>query len=212
MLAPAAWSATITIPITDIGTFESYENSNTADTYTGTGFVGMYDYAWAHLFGLESSDYSRTILQADLGALAGATISSATLSFDLLDGQAGPHGIILTSYNADGTLRYSWDAPTSLGTANATVDSGPNTIDITSLVTARLAGGGTWLGLHLQGTDDCCYMWTYTDPGDGANPDSAMVRLNITYEGGLAQVPEPATYGLMGAGLIGLAWMLRRRR
>lgn len=216
-LAPAAWAATISIPITDIGTFQDYTNPNTTDTYSGTGFVGLYSTAandvdaWVHLFGLESSDYSRTILQADLSALAGHSITSATLSFSILDGGAGPHGIIITSYDADGTLRYSWDAPGNLGTVTGNADQGVNTFDVTSLVSSRLAGGDSWLGLHLQGTDDCCFMWTYTDPGNDRTPDSALVRLDITYDG-QGEIPEPGTYGLMAAGLASLAWLSRRRR
>jgi hypothetical protein len=211
LFAPSAIGSTITIPILDIGSFQTYDTIDTAQTFTGTGFAGMYDFAWAHLLGVEYTSYSRTILQADISALNGSTINSATLTFSLLDGDNGPHGVLATSYTANGTLAYSWNPPDNLGTASTTAYYGENSIDVTSLLAASVAAGAGWFGLHLQGTDDNAYMWTYTDNSftDGY-PDRANVRLTVDYTGDA--VPEPATYALLAGGLLLLGCIRKRVR
>src|SRR5687768_4679160 len=106
-----AHAATITYVLPDIGTFADYSNSNESDTYTGNGFVGMYNFnnpEWAHLFGIEQQDYSRTIGQVDLSALAGTTINSATFSFNIKHGAIGSaQAVKFSHFDEDGLLNYN---------------------------------------------------------------------------------------------------------
>jgi len=212
--ALATHAASISYVITDIGTFEPYSVDNTGQSFSGTGFVGLYETArngadqFVHLFGVEQNDYSRTALQVDISALAGATITSAYLSFDLIDGGAGPQDVTLTSFTADGTLEWLWTPPDVLGTLVRSVVDSPNSLDVTSLLQERVSNGANWFGLHLQGSTE--YMWTYTSAGEDGNPDSANVRLNVEF----ANVPEAtpgSVLGLAGITIGGLA-VLRRRR
>jgi hypothetical protein len=213
-LASNCAAGPIVYAITDIATFESYTSTDTSQTFAGTGFVGMYTdndeettASWAHLLGLEHTDYSRTILEVDISGLAGVTINSAILSFQLLDGFASDHGILATSYTADGNLAYSWDAPNDLGHVAGAVNSGANSLDVTSLVAAQVAAGSSWFGLLLQGTDSDYYVWTYTGANYGA--DRADMRLTIN---GASAVPEPGTCALAAGALLALAGWVRRRK
>lgn len=218
-LTPMAKAASVSIPILDVGTFGGYTAPYNYETSNSTGFFGMYESQnngsdqLAHLFGLEVENYSRTIAQADIGFLNGATISSATLSFSLNSGGGGSQDIQLTGFDSGGTLAYLWDAPgANLGQGYFTVNGQSlNVLDLTMLVQMAADADIDWLGLHLQGTSD--YQWTYTYTGFGAGADSAQVRLNIEYEGGEEQpVPEVQTYAtLAGAGLIA-AQAIRRRK
>jgi len=212
LFIPACTATTIVYPILDIATFPASYDTNVAQTFPGTGFVGMYascfEVSFVQLFGLESTYCSRTILQVDISALAGQTINSATLTFQLLDGGAvTDHGILATSYSADGNLAYHWDPPDNLGTASGTVNLGPNSLDVTSLLAARLAASAGWFGLHLQGTDDQ-YIWTWTDPYQGFGRDRAEMRLTVDYNA----IPEPGTCGLAAGALLALGYLIRRRR
>ena len=215
LLVANCGAATVTYVIQDIGSFTGYTSTNLTATFPGTGFVGMYGNtggnapSYVHLFGLESTDYSRTILQVDIGALAGSSINSAILSFQLLDGFASGHGIQATSYTANGDLAYNWDPPDNLGVVSGTVSSGANSLDVTSLLAAQAAAGSGWLGLHLQGTDGNANVWTYTDPGFGYGPDRAQVRLTVDYN---AAVPEPGAFGLAAGAFLALACWVRRNR
>lgn len=210
-LAPVAKAASVSIPILDIGTFESYTAPSNYETSNSTGFFGMYESELAHLLGLEQENFSRTVAQADIGFLNGATISSATLSFYLLDGSSAPQDIQLTGFDSGGTLAHTWEAPgANIGQGYFSVTGqGPNVLDLTVLVQMAADANIDWLGLHLQGTS--AYEWTYT--GTGGAADNAQVRLNIEYEGGESQpVPEVQTYAtLAGAGLIA-GQALRRRK
>ena len=201
----------------DIGTFTDYTNPNITDTYTGDGFVGLYSAAqtgqdaFAHLLGLERTDYSRTAFQVNISSLTGATINSAFLTFDLLDGGGG-QSISATSYTSNGTMGYFWDAPDNLGSVAANVANGANSIDVTSLLAASVAGNANFFGLHLQGTDDNNYIWTYTYTGFGYSADRANARLVVNFNGGTQDVPEPGTVAmLVGLGMGSLV-VIRRRK
>jgi hypothetical protein len=205
-LAQTTSAATITFEIKDLQTSLTYTDNNVAQTFAGTGFVGMYNVvangepAFAHLLGIEDTDYSRTNMQVGIAGLAGTTIVSATLSFQLLDGCEGCQQTIEgTAYRSSGALGYLWDAPAlNYGFFAGTAAPGANAYDVTSLLAASVLAGDSWFGMHLAGTDNE-YIWTYTL----ADRDAAVVRLDVEY------VPEPGTLALIGTGL---ATMLARRR
>ena len=50
-----------TLSLPDIDTFANYYDENTGDTFTGTGFVGMYGSSWAHLLGAERNQGSESL-------------------------------------------------------------------------------------------------------------------------------------------------------
>ncbi len=189
-------AASLTYSLLDVGNFASYAVDNTGQSFSGTGFVGLYEAAqnstdqFVHLFGLEVADYSRTALEVDISALAGATINSAFLSFELKDGDVASQTVTVTSFSADGTLEYFWNPPDVLASANYTVTSlVPSILDVTGLLQARVNANAGWFGLHLQGSDASQY--TYTDASQvSGNPDSAVVRLNVDFT---AAVPEVST-------------------
>jgi hypothetical protein len=211
---PAIQAASVSIPITDVGTWGGY-TTDTSPTFSTTGFFGEYggqnDSELAHLFGVEPN-LSRVVAQADIGFLNGASIVSATLTFNLNDGFAGAHNVELTGFSSGGTLGYLWDAPEPYLQQQTFTAQGlsANSFDITALVQEAATADVDWLGLHLAGADDGQYEWSYTFTNLGAGPDSANVRLNIEYNEE-APVPEVQTYATMlGAALIG-ARALRRR-
>jgi hypothetical protein len=208
LMAGPAGATTYVLP--DIGTFPDYTDSNTSDTFSGNGFVGEYNTvangvpAYAHLLGVEATDYSRTIVQVDLSGLT--PVSNATLSFLLLDGGSGPHGVAVTGWGGTGALSYTWDPPgANYGGDNLTAIQGANSVDVTNLVNAAIASGDPWLDLELQGTDSNDFMWTYTWAGDGFGPDRADMRLDVT------EASEPASLALLGVGLAGLGLARRRK-
>ncbi len=204
--APAA-ATTISYTITDILPSAGYTENNVGQTFAGTGFVGVYSFnAFGHLLGLEDS-FSRVNAQVGIAALAGATINSATISFDLLDNNGGSGTLTTTAYNSSGALGYQFAVPTAdYGAVTATVSGQSNAFDVTSLVSAAVGAGEDWLGLHMSNTGS--NPWTYTYSGYGRNPDSALFRLTVDYADA---VPEPAMLGLFGLGALGLGLSRRRK-
>jgi hypothetical protein len=215
ILTVAAPAGVIVYTIPDIGTFPGYTNPNTADTYSGTGFVGLYGVesgnppSFVHLFGLESTDYSRVILQVGISALTGSTINSAVLTFKTLD-EHDVQTVTATSFTANGTLGFYYTPPDNLGTVGfSTLAQDDQSVDVTGLLSARVGAGAGWFGLHLVGTTEEVYPYTYTFPVYGGTPDSAMVRLTVDYT---SAIPEPGTLVLLGAGLLLVAGLRLRRR
>jgi hypothetical protein len=213
-LLPSARAASVSIPILDVNTSGDY-TSDPSQTSPFTGFFGMYNEVAvgsptiAHLFGVEQSDFSRTVAQVDLGFLNGATISSASLTFLLLFG-GGTQDVQLTTFDSVGLLQYTWDAPgVNLGQGvYSSTAGGANSFDVTALIQNAANLDIDWLGLHFQGTDQ--YQWTYT--GTGLDADAALLRLNIEYTDRETPVPEVQTYAsLFGAALV-CAEAFRRRR
>lgn len=211
-LLPAVPQASVvTYSLPDILTFTGYLDSNVSATYLGTGFGGMYNTtaigqpAWVHLLGVEDTDFSRTIMQVDISGLAGLSIASAFLSFNLSHG-AGPQDVEFTGFDGGaGALTYVWDATgINYGSVVAPVAAGSNSVDVTDLLAASVGAGDHWFGLHLQGTD--AFLWTYTYTGVGFGPDAAGVRLTVD----TATIPVPGTLALLGVALAGLGFARRR--
>jgi len=208
----------VTFQVNDIGSFAGYAALNTGQTYSGTGFVGMYsNNRFAHLLGVDAQYPSRTAMQIDISALAGSTITSALLTFDLLDGSSATQNVTVTSFTADGNLGYFWTPPDNLGSDLFSVNGRTsNALDITAFLQERIDAGADWLGLHLQGSSTYQWTWTHNEPGYG--PDAAGVRLIVDYTPASsppAVVPEPSAFAIFGiAALIAgiFAWRGRREK
>jgi hypothetical protein len=213
-LSARAGANSLTISLPDIGNF-AIEDVNTADTYTGSGFLGIYPNlpndlgptgpAFVNRFGLEyyNGIYSATELQASLAGLSGAIITSAFLNFSLSSGSSGSESVKVTSFTTTGTLGFNTSAPNNLGTViGAGIKGGANSIDVTTLVTAAVLANQTWLGLYLtpEGPGDN-FLYTFTD----MNPDAAGLEIVINYtSGNSTPVSVPDTFPtvlLLGIGL-----------
>jgi hypothetical protein len=182
-------SGSVPISLPDIGTFASYEDYNTSDTFTGTGFLGIYPPAegapaFAHLFGLENYGYiySETELQAPISQFLNTTIVSAYLDFSLVDGD-GTTPVTVTSFTTTGTLGYNTSAPNNLGSLVAPgITLGANSINVTTLVQNAINADQNYLGLYL------------TPTGTAAVPDAA------------------STMALLGAVVSGFAALKRKNQ
>jgi len=232
LVAGASHASVVSYTIQDIGDFPDYTTPDIGQSYLGTGFVGLYDTeasqiygngdpSFAHLFGVENDTFSRTALQVAIGDLAGKTINSAMLSFELLDGAGFTQNVVVTSFTADGSLGWEWEPSDNLGQATYPSSGsfpggdpadGHNEFDVTSFVQERATAGAAWLGLHLRGTDSFEYTWTSDDDFHFRDADSALVRLVVDYEDAVAGVPEPSSMALLGLGAIGAGFRMRRRK
>lgn len=213
-----AQAASFQFALPDLASFETHDSQDTSLTFRGTGFVGMIDdrwgsgeKRWAHLLGLETDSLSRTLMQLELAPLVGQKVVSATLRFNILDGdEQGTNSIVVQGFNGGaGDLALSWERPhhahgASVGTASA---GSAASIDITQQLQYSVDNGHDWLGLHLQAVGTK-YLYTAThDYPSILSPDRAGVRIDVI----TTAVPEPESWALMlgGAGLLG--WAKRRR-
>jgi|SRR5579859_2064756 len=184
--------------IQDLGTYAGYEDTTLSDTFAGTGFVGIYSTAgqgpsgaFGHLFGLENYNgaYSESELEVNISGLS--DVSSAILSYNLLNGSAGSQSVTVTSFSANGSLGFNQTPPSNLGTTTFTSTGlSANSVDVTTLLQNAIAANQTWFGLYLTPNGPNDSQWTYTWSADNANPNSASVQLTVT------TVPEPSTFAL----------------
>lgn len=219
-LAQPAAAGSITYTLLDVVPDDSYTISNTGQGYDGPGYVGLYgpggfeDNTFVNLLGMESTDYSKTLVLVDISALAGSTIDLAQLSYKLLDGAGSGGTTEIRGFAIGPQLTYIFNAPTAdYGIVTQALAAGQNqSFNITAIVQAAVTAGASRLGLHMQNTVGSNYRWTYTRAEeDGTGPDTAQMRLTVRFDGGGQQVSEPATLALLGAGLLGLAAFRRRR-
>lgn len=224
-----ARAGSISYEIGDIGNYTGYSSYDTDQTFTGTGFVGMYQDSFSHLLGLEKNGYSRTAAQVGIHDLADKTISSAYLAFDINNGINESQEIILSTFDSGGLLGHEWDARNPAISLSSD-GLGTQLFDITALVADAVDSGIEWLGLHLMGTDE--YQWSYTYSGYGYNADSAQMRLIVEYDDEQelpytgfedeqqllpqlydrpVDIPEPATLLLLFFGLLSLPYFNKCR-
>jgi len=83
-------------------------------------------------------------------------------------------------------------------------------VDLLETAVSGVSGSGTLAALQFQVIDGYGQSGITFDPGS-ALFDSNLNNIDATFNAGQVQTPEPATYGLLGSGLIGLAWFLRKK-
>ncbi len=182
-------------------------NNNTAATFTGDGYVGLHPVAFGpwFMYEIDSPAHSRTIMNLNIRDLAGATINSATLEYQLTAGSTGAGVLALTSYDADGTLRHIFpNAPSPIQTVSyATTGRGFNSLDVTGLLADRVASGADWFGLYFAPGNYSTIHWTST----WDNADAAQVRLKVDFTP--VPVPGAVLLGMLGLSVAGVK--LRKR-
>jgi PEP-CTERM motif len=220
-------AATYQFALPDIGQFDDFIAENGSATFTGNGFVGMYNdrwshhgITWSHSLDLNLANDGRTLMQMDLAPLQGQNIVSATISFRILDGYDAPNSTLVrfTGFdNGAGNLGMTWDAPTtSFGSVEHEVFNGSpdsQAFDITSLLRAGQDSGSAWLGLHLQNLGEGqlstrTYEFLLDEQIAVLDLDRAQVRIDIV----TTPVPEPTSWAMLLAGVSAVVWTQRRRR
>lgn len=195
---------------------------NPASSYYGTGYIGMHQNTtngfWPGFIYEASStaSFSRSVLQVDITQFLGADISSAELSYNILNGtlanpSSAPLELVVTSFTASGNLGHMWSPVDNLGFKTFTlaptgVRPDRVTIDITELLVERTLAGGSWLGLHFQNTvNPTSYTghWTPNVSGDQVN-----MELSVS----TATVPEPTSAVVFGLGALCMVGFRRRKR
>jgi hypothetical protein len=221
----AAKAQTTTYQIQDLLLGSNEIDPNISDTFAGTGYVGIYTTNstdsgvaganFGQLLGLENYKgvYSETEMQVGIGSLAGDTINSAILSYNLNVGASLSQGVTVTSFTDNGILSFTQTPPSNLGSTTFTSTGFSNSVDVTSLLQSSVATDANWLGLYLtpNGPGDVA-QWTFSGAGTATSPDAADVRLVVDYTSGATVAPEPGALALLaGLGVSGIGFFRRRR-
>lgn len=160
----------------------------------------------------------------------GCTASNGTVGFQLaLDGDTFFNSFNLTNIVGSSLLSLTFDGPSGFTTfdrtfgaavgtsgssfgADASGSTSSNTIGAAVLYTNQLAT----LGNAPVGDEFATVVITFTGNGlpAGFTATWTMDTDNIGLRGGApgSGIPEPATFGLLGASLAGLALLVRRKR
>ena len=191
MLAFQAQAATRIGP--NLGAIESVPGANLVPGFVDVNLTGY------QTFG-DFGDPANSQVFLNLGA--GTTVTGwdfTGLSFTTSNGSWLSEFVISVS-NIDGTLFLDatvsdLDEAGTFGPADG------------SFATAPLSGGAPFV--TADGTVWVTVYETFTDPGLNASVSQGNLRI---YYDTAAVIPEPATYGLMGLGLLGVLGAVRRRR
>jgi hypothetical protein len=134
-----------------------------------------------------------TALMATVTNNTGATLNSLALSYALTEVGTNTEVILAHQvYSSTTGLSGSWTAITGL--SGITSGSLSTTISVLNWTT----------GSNLY------VLWA--DDNGTANPDRTYALDNVSWTGSVAAVPEPSTYGLIGAGSLAAAAFVRRRK
>ena len=143
---------------------------NPGPTFSGDGFVTAFsDGSFVNAF---SMDNAHSYFQVDISALAGTTITNASLNFNI-GGGAMNEPVTFTSFESNGLLGSHFTPPNTLATQVFTVDGSvnfvPNSLDVTALLTPRVTGGNQFFALHFAPVNDISDLFVQpSGPGEPA--------------------------------------------
>ncbi len=165
---------------------------NLGDSFNNAPFDG--------LLRTQSTRADRAMQEFDVGAFAGFTVTSATISGLIQNNNGGgtfPRTFDFVLYDANGTadLTDYQIAGSTVGTASwpAPAPPLPFTFDVAAEVQALLDGGATHIGLKVIGTSSNLFPCVLSDDSDDA-------ILTIEGSGGAACIGDIADdFGTLGA-------------